>query len=163
MTPHPNLLRVNQLPCDAFERALLPVLRHHLNDYADPRLASGHRAFVVAVERWGEPIGLSVAFHLQKLVRAILQCRPEGLEFHDPLCLDSKEAVTDDERLLIDMLHHMRRDQTARARDRVYQITDGRMDPDVIRTGLQFAQRFACGVSGEMRPRAAKPILKVVR
>ncbi len=163
MTTCPNLLHINQLQCDDFERAVLPVARHLALSLNQPEHHNWHRAFVIAVEQWDEPVGLSVAYHLQKLVRALWHCRTEGPTFQDPLCIDDKYTVTRDERLLIGMIHNMRRDRTPEARECVYQITEGRMDPVVIRAGLQFAARFSCGRGGVIRRTAAAPVLRVVQ
>ncbi|MEY8828229.1 hypothetical protein AB9K34_07410 [Sedimentitalea sp. XS_ASV28] len=163
MTTCPNVLHISQLQCDDFERAVLPMARHLVLSLTQPEHHCWHRAFVIAVEQWDESVGLSVAYHLQKLVRALLHCRTEGLTFQDPLCIDDKHTVTRDEWLLIGMIHNMRRDQTPEARDCVYQITRGRMDPVVIRTALQFATRFSCGVGGAIRQTAAAPVLRVVQ
>ncbi|WP_415918955.1 hypothetical protein [Tateyamaria sp. SN6-1] len=57
------------------------------------------------------------------------------------------------------MLHHMRRDNTDKARDAVELLTHGRMDPDVIRTGLALAARFSAGAPALS---AKRPALRVV-
>ncbi|MEP3329759.1 hypothetical protein [Sedimentitalea sp.] len=162
ITTQPNLYHIAQLRCDSFERTVLPVARHLFQSFAQPEQQGWFRAFAIAVEHWDEPVGLSIAYHLQKLMRALVHCRPQGLDFQDPLCIDGKNAVTEDELLLVGMLHNMRRDQTAEARKCVYQITDGRMDPDVIRTGLEFARRFSCGMGDGKKRMVSKPSLRIV-
>jgi hypothetical protein len=97
-----------------------------------------------------------------RIEHAMGRCSMSGLNFHDPLSLEDRAFVISDERVLIDMLHHMRRDETPAARDVVEMLTLGCMGPDIIRTGLSFANRFSCGVS---RPsyHSEKPQLHVVQ
>ena len=153
-------LALGDLDCDAFERDLLPVIRNLLDAARRPEGEGWHLAFAIAAERWGETPGPGIAWLLQKVLRAILRVRPAGLAFQPPLSVEARARVTRDEWLLVLMLHHMRRGQTARARDLVWQVTEGRMDPDVIRAALAFAARFSCGpVAGGAR----RPHLRVVR
>jgi hypothetical protein len=57
------------------------------------------------------------------------------------------------------MLHHMRRDHTAKARDAVEALTHGQMNPDLIRASLSFADRFPSGARQRLR---GTPALRVV-
>lgn len=147
--------------CDAFEIGLLPVLRHLCVSAraADPK--SWSRAFDIAVEHQGEAIGLSAAHGLNKVVLALFACREEGVDLQDPLCLDAKRDITDDEVQLLSMIHHMRRDNTAAARSAVAFVTRGRMDPELIRNGLAFAKRFPAGMGRHARV-VGRPKLSVV-
>ncbi len=131
--------------CDDFEIGLLSVIRH-LNvglDLADPM--AWRRAYEIASERWGDAIGLPAAHALMKLMMAVHDCREDAFQTRDPLCLKDRECITDDEVHLIAMLHYMRRDRTAAAREAVEDVTQGLMDPHVIRAGLAFAHRFSAG------------------
>ena len=149
------------LGCDAFEIGLLPVLRHLClsAQAADPK--SWSRAFDIAVERQGEAIGLPAAHGLNKVVLALLACRDEGGDLKDPLCPDAKRDITDDEVQLLSMIHHMRRDNTAAARSAIAFVTRGRMDPELIRNSLAFANRFPAGLGRHARV-VERPKLSVV-
>lgn len=96
---------------------------------------SWQHAYVVAAERWGEQIGLSVAYLLTKVVRAVRSCRPNGLSVQDPLCREEKNFATKDEVALISMLHHMRRDETSDARNSVQILAFDRNDQAIIHAG----------------------------
>ena len=160
-TAEAPVLPLSQCRFDAFEAGLLPVLRHFLTSFASPELQTWQFAYTTAAERWGDSLGLAAAQALLRVVRALLSARPGGLTFQDPLCLDARDSVTEDERLVLEMLHHMRRDDTPPARDTVEVLTDGRMDPDVIRAGLSFARRFPAGPAGH-RTADSPPSLRVV-
>ncbi len=156
------LIPLALLNLDEFERGLLAVARHFIACEHSPHQHSWRIAFTVAAERWGDSIGLPAAYALEKLVRAVLACRQnDPFKAGDPFCLDTRELVTPDERLLLETLHHMRRDNTPAARDAIAVMTHGRMDPDVIRAGLSFAKRFACGAGG-VRASGRAPMLRVV-
>lgn len=146
---------------DAFETGLLAVLRHFLASFAYPEGHGWQLAYGTAAERWGDNIGLPAAHELLGIVRAVLSARPEGLWFQDPLCVNTRDSATADERAFLGMLHHMRRDATPRARTAVEALTEGRMDPDVIRTGLCFARRFPAATMARPAP-ADRPHLRVV-
>lgn len=144
---------------DDFEAGLLPVLRQFLLSYETPESQAWQRAYMVAAERWGEAIGLPAAQALMKLLRAVLDSRDGQFSFTDPFDLDLRGTVTLDEAALLRMLHHMRRDQTAGAREAVADVTGGQMDPHVIRAGLAFAHRFS---AGRAAARPETPRLRVV-
>lgn len=146
---------------DAFEVGVLAVARQFLHSLSDPKSQSWQHGFSIAIERWGEEIGLSVAHRVFKLLRAVSQCRPEGLSFCDPLSLDQRDTLTSDELSLLQMVHHMRRDNTSEAREALDRLTHGRRDPYVIQSGLALANRVPAGMGRPARP-ARTPTLCVV-
>jgi hypothetical protein len=127
---------------DEFEEGLLPVLRHFFLCLAQPERQTWQFAYKIAAERWGEARGLPLAHALFKLVQFIVKARRTGFDAIDPLALEQRDFVTRDEQALLQMLHHMRRDETPRAREAVANVTGCTMDPDVIRAGLSFADHF---------------------
>jgi len=144
------------LRCDLFERALLPVARHFLAALQHPGHTGWHSGYALAAETWNESPGLSVAHHLQRLLRAVWTCRGGRFAYHPP---ETDQKVTEDERLLIAMLHHMRRDRPREARNCAEVLTAGTLDPEVVRAGLRFATRFSVGA--QTRPH--RPNLSVVQ
>lgn len=144
---------------DPFEERLLSILRHLLTEALAPGAASWHRACVIAGETWGEQQGLAIPHALWPVVRELVALRGAGFAFNDPLDIDMRGLVTVDESQLLAMLHHMRRDETRPARDAVETLTEGRMDPDLIRAGLSFADRFPSGARQRLR---GHPGLRVV-
>ena len=142
---------VSDLEIDEFERGLLAVSRYFFFCRAEPERQSWHVAFAVAVERWGPDIGLPVAFAMSTLVRALMDARADYASL-DPFAPEGRDRVSDDEALRLRMLHHMRREQTPDARDAVEALTQGCMDPHVIRAGLSLAARFGCAAPVRQRP-----------
>lgn len=140
-----NLTPIDNLSFDEFELGLLVVIRHLSKSYDAPEGQSWQHAYVIAVERWGEQLGLSVEYSLMKVIRAVCRCHPNGLRVQDPLCCEARTFVTEDEVALVGMLHHMRRDETADARNAVQALAFGRNDPAIIHAGLSFAHRFSLG------------------
>lgn len=161
VTPNRCVEVLETVGCDDFEIGLLPVLRHLCisAESADPK--SWVRAFDIAVERFGEAIGLPSARGLNKIVLALFACRAGGPEVKDPLCPKAKRDITDDEVQLLSMIHHMRRDNSAAARSAVAFVARGRMDPQLIRAGLTFANRFPAGMGRHVRV-VGRPKLSVV-
>lgn len=162
VAPKSNRVLLALCDLDPFEEGLLPVLRHFLQCLAQPERQSWQFAYQIAVERWGESQGLPIAHALFKLVQFTLKARRVGFDTIDPLELDDRAFVTRDEQAFLQMLHHMRRDETPRARQAVANVTGCTMDPDVIRAGLSFADRFP---AGEIRAKnqTSRPKLQLVR
>lgn len=152
------LCQVDMLEYDAFEIDLLQVARRFLVAFENPLESGWHNAYSLAAETWNESPGLSVAHYLQKLLWGLSRCRSEKLVYQNPFCPKARTLVTEDERNLLGMLHHMRRDQTPQARLCVEALTDGHMDPDVVRAGLAFSTRFSAG----SRFKSRRPVLRVV-
>lgn len=149
-------LVLDDLGFDLFEAGVLAVARYLFCAEVAPERRTWFVAMSVASERWGPDIGLPVAYALAKMVRALHDMRPD-FSFHDPYGSESRTRVTSDEVMMMRMLHHMRRDETADARDTVALLTRGTMDPYVIRTALALAGRF-----GTSTPVRQPPALRVV-
>ncbi|MFA3917872.1 hypothetical protein [Ruegeria hyattellae] len=157
----PEMQRPGDLGFDPFETGILSVTRHLLVSFRSPETQTWHIAYSIAAERWGDNIGFPAAHRLAKYLKAVLRSRTDSIDFNDPFCVESRDWVTQDEAALLYVLHFMRRDDTPAARDAVETLTLGRMDPDVIRTGLDFAQRFPSGATPAPQHRT-KPVLYVV-
>lgn len=153
-----GVIAVEQLGFDPFEAGVLAITRHFMTGFDAPHLQAWQTGFAVAVERWGQDIGLNAAYAVLKLVQALRRARYD-FEYNDPLCTNARVWVTADEARLMRMLHHMRRDQTNDARDTLDKLTKGRMDPQVIRAGLTLAARFGAGVPR----RGPRPAFRVVK
>jgi hypothetical protein len=147
---------------DGFERGLLPVMRHFILSLTQPETQAWQHAFSVATERWGRDQGLVLAHLVFKIIKATLHTRPLGLAFNDPLCVETRSELTCDERALLRMLHHMRRDETPAARDALNELTGGYPDAHLIQAGLTLASQFP---TNGVRPgqTARRPTLRVVR
>ena len=154
---------LNSIGCDSFERGLLAIARHFLSAFEDPKSQAWQHGYTVAVERWGETIGFPAAHAMSKLIRALLRGRADGISFFDPLCVEARTRVSADEALLMKMLHHMRRDQTARARDALGALTGSRMSPDLIRASLTFSNSYATNIGYRSGSVHAQTPLRVVR
>lgn len=146
---------LSDLPYDDFEKGLLAILRY----LQDPNTDSWKRAFVIAVERWGESTGLSVAYLMVRLVDKVQASRMVPMQVNDPLDTSLREWLTVDELMFLEMIHHMRRDNTSRARSAVDRVTGGLRDAGVIQSALRMAHRYPVGDTSR---RPMKPVLRVV-
>lgn len=142
---------IDCFPFDNFERGLLIVSRHHLDALRCPETQAWHLAYSIASERWGDGIGLPAAHLLARFLRYVVQSRDGAFDHIDPFCEHSRDLITTDEASLMLVLHYMRSDNTPAARQAVENLTLGRLDPDVIRSGLSFANRFPSGPSPEVK------------
>ncbi|MEM0947466.1 MAG: hypothetical protein AAGB07_18535 [Pseudomonadota bacterium] len=153
------LKAVADLPIDEFEAALLPLLRHFTLVLSGKNPNGWQTAFGLAAERWGAPIGLPVAHEIGKLVAALEETRGSLPRVQDPFCTDARLLVTRDEERFLLLIHHMRRDNTAGARDAVWALTDGHALSAFIRQALSFAAKHTL-VAPLASGRA--PVLRVV-
>ncbi|MFY2823533.1 hypothetical protein [Ruegeria sp. MALMAid1280] len=156
-----GLVAIVDLPLDDFETGLLSVIRHHLDALNCPESQAWHRAYTIATEQWGDAIGFPAAHLLARFLKYVMKLRGGSFDYADPFGEHRKDWLSSDEAALLLVLHHMRRDNTSAARKTVEQLTQGWMDPDVIRSGLTFANRFP---AGQMRPlhKDERPKLRVV-
>ncbi|WP_395172698.1 MULTISPECIES: hypothetical protein [Roseibium] len=154
-----SLTLAADLPIDDFEIALLPLLRHFTLTLSGEKPKGWQIAYGLAAERWGAPIGLSVAHEIGKLVAALETARGSFPKVQDPLCIDARLLVTLDEEYFLLMVHHMRRDETADAREAVWALTEGHTLAAFIRQALGFAARHSL-----VAPRVSRrrPILRIV-
>lgn len=151
---------VSEINCDTFELSLLPIIRHFLMALSGRRPDSWFLAYGIAAERLGERLGFPVAHGLAGIVERSVELLGAFPSFKDPLSADDRIVATEYEVAFLEMVHHMRRDQTPEARVRVGKLTRHRMDPGFIRASLAFAHRYRLG-----SPENAKdetPRLKIV-
>lgn len=157
-----NMMPLGFCGLDTFEEGMLPLLRHFMICLAEPERQTWQHAFKIAAERWGETLGLQVAHSLFKLIQFVVKARRKDFATVDPLDIEARGFVTRDEHAFLQMLHHMRRDETPQAREAVADVTGCTMDPDVIRAGLSFADRFPAGKQARRSVAGSKPQLQVV-
>lgn len=137
-----DAIPLETLGFDAFETALLPVLRHFLTALASPESQGWRLAYGSAAERWGPGDGPQIAHRLFGMIEAMQACRAARFRFGNPLCARCRGLLTPDELAFLTLLHHMRRDRTDAARLALAEISGGVMDVGLIRAGLGFAARF---------------------
>lgn len=140
--PSDDAMPVEALGLDAFETGLLAVLRHFLTAFARPETQAWQAAYAIATERWDLARGPQIAQGLLAVVQAVRQARRSDFHYANPLCPQCRLMATGDEAAFCRMLQAMRRDRTDLAREAVYQLAEGVMDPVLIQAGLAFAGRF---------------------
>lgn len=163
---------LDQCGFDADEQGLLAVFRHVMMT-EQGRDADGWKlAQTMAIARWGEAQGLSLAYRVMRYVEAVLSQLPRAFDVTDPLAIEDKHMVTSDELGVLRIIHHMRRDETAPARAYIEMIAMGRMDVDLIRAGLALAQScpplsgakgWGSGVAAKPNTAGKRPYLRVVK
>jgi hypothetical protein len=146
---------------DPVSKALLPVLRHFLSCLQGDVPGAWQQGFLDAVETWGEARGLAIAHRGQAFLAALLRSRKGRLAYCEPCCTGPHHAVSDDELSLLALLRHLREDQPGLARNKMAALTRGRIDAEVVRSGLAFAALLD-GPNGHWRARGA-PKLAVVK
>lgn len=150
------------LPCDTFERQLVPVLRRLVRTYQKKDTLAFFRTYDRAVQLWGEPIGLSIVHLLQKLILEFTKCRGEPLECFFPSDRTQLDVVSRDEYNLIAMLHHMRRNEIKSACQFADDLANGSASSKALQQSLNFSKRFnGCTKTPTSRSRA-RVRLKVV-
>ncbi|WP_460275738.1 hypothetical protein [Celeribacter sp. ULVN23_4] len=145
------LMPLGLIGCDAFEQALLPLMREVMETCRDPDHHTWNRAYHVAAERWGTRTGLPLAYGLAQIVQALTRVRGTQLEICDTADRVRADVVTRDERLLLLLLHQLRRNHIAAGQDFLLDLTDGEFDAELMELALAFGRRHSCGAAREVR------------
>lgn len=140
-SPSADAFPLVELGLDPFETDLLAILRHFFAAFTRPDSQAWQTAFAMAGERWGEALGPQIAAGGLGLLQSLRKARQREFTFANPLCRGCREMVTGDEAHLMRMVQALRRDRTDLARPEVQALTEGTMDPVLIRSGLAFAAR----------------------
>lgn len=156
----PSLLA--DLPCDQLEKELLPVVRRLVRTLQTNDASGLSRTYDRAVHQWGDPIGLSIAHLLQRLLSELTKCRGAALECFYPRDRAELQYISQDEYNLLAMLHHMRRDETSCARCFAEELTHGNVGSKAVRTGWTFAKRYSPGAIPSARNTRKSVRLRVV-
>lgn len=158
-----DLVPLASLGLDEFEIGLVPLLRHFVISLQSPETHSWQYAFKIASERWGDTLGLPVAQGMFELVQALYHGDKDELLVQDPLDPAARLLARREEALILHMIHYMRREETAGARDALWALTKGRSMSNVICKALGFANRFPAAGRGGPVANAVRPVLRVVR
>ncbi|SMX30869.1 hypothetical protein [Octadecabacter ascidiaceicola] len=140
--------------------ALLPVLRHHLAALQGSNPLGWRLAFGLAEQRWGEGKGLALAHRSQVFLSALLAARPVPLDCVDPLHIDDRDTLTEDEGNLMIALSAMSSDDAPRARLTIMALTGGRVPASAVSTGLSLVHLL--GSSPTTIRRSGAPALRAV-
>ena len=124
---------------DKMSMALLPIIRYFYLTLRVPDSHGWRHGFECAIGKWGQERGLVIANAVQKFVYDLLRCKKSILHFYDPLDIDMREKISPDEKIVLSLLIFMRRDETQKARDIIFKIHKGRIDPIFVRHGLELA------------------------
>lgn len=146
-----DLLPLERIGCDAFERALLPLVRELAGGCRDPESRSWNLAYGAAAKRWGAQTGLPLAYGLAQIVDALTRIKGDALQVLDHASAVPYAAVTRDEQLLLLFLHQLRREHLAAGCDFMLDLTDGEMDDELMALAIEFARRHSCGNPRERR------------
>lgn len=155
-----GLVPVSDIKCDSFELGLLPIIRHFLMSLTGQRPDAWFLAYAIAAERLGERIGFPVAHGLAGITERSIELLDTHPPFKDPLSADNRSVATEYEAAFLEMMHHMRRDQTQQARAKAAIVMQNREDPGFIRACLAFARRHRVGDPAQ--PADVPPGLKII-
>lgn len=131
-----------ELKCDPFEESLVPIVRRLVRTLGKQDAIGCCQAYDRAIEKWGDPIGLSIAHLMQKLIVELTKCRGAPLTCFYPRESAELLFVSHDEFNLLKMLHHMRRDDFSGASMPAEELMLGKRVPKVMRAAMTFAQRY---------------------
>lgn len=146
-----ELLPLDVIGCDAFEQALLPLLRGLVETCRNPGRGSWNFAYRAAAARWGVRTGLPLAYGLAHISDALLRVKGDRLQTLDIADTAHAAEVTRDERLLLLLLHQLRRNHVEAGNDFLLDLTEGEMDEELMALALDFGRRHSCGAPREVR------------
>lgn len=159
--PLNGLLNYDTTTLCPVSKAVLPIIRHFLNALSEPKSFCWRIAQTIAVGTWGEARGLAIAYDTQKFLTALLLYRKVPLNFNDPLNLELRDQLQNDEVAILKLLIAMQADQTAQARVCVLYLTQGQMRAAVVQSALTLAKRLEFNTSNLNTPK--RPTLRIVK
>jgi len=139
------LIPLSQIGCDAFECALLPIIRDLTLTCRCPEGKSWIPIYGDAEKRWGARTGLPLVHRLSQIVVTLVRIKGNALDVLNPADQSMRALVTRDEQLLLLMIHHMRRKHLHAGCDFLLDLVDGDMDAELMEEALRFAERHSCG------------------
>lgn len=140
----PALLPLSHLGCDAFECALLPLIRKLTHSCIVPDQGSWLPVYGMAEKLWGARTGLPLVYGLSQIVVSLIRLKGEELQILYAFD-EETQGVTRDEQLLLLMIHHLRRQHDQAACDFLLDLLDGDMDGTLLEEAQAFASRHSCG------------------
>lgn len=140
----PALLLLSKIGCDAFERALLPIIRQLTSSCRSPNMGNWLPIYGHAEKLWGVRTGLPLVYGLSKIVVSLLRIKGDAFRILPPSD-DTSNEVTADEQLLLLLIHHLRRGHVNAGCDLLLDLVDGEMDEELMEQAREFAQRHSCG------------------
>lgn len=146
-----GLLSLRGIGCDDFERALLPLLRDLMQTCRHPEGRSWTPVYGAAAARWGARTGLPLANGLAQISAALSRVTGKRLQMLSGSDTSHADQVTSDERLVLLLLHHLRRNHVAAGQDFLLDLTGGEMDEELMALALEFGHRHSCGAPRTIR------------
>lgn len=141
----PDLTPVSQIGCDAFERALLPIIRNLTITCIHPERLSWISTYEAAGKHWGVRTGFPLVHGLSQIVVALLRVKGEHLDVLININDLTRDLATRDEQMLLLIIHQLRRNHFYAGCDFMLDLVNGQMDTVLMDEVLAFAQRHSCG------------------
>lgn len=142
------------------DRAVLPVMRHFLDAFSEPETFAWRTGYSIAIQRWGEARGLAIANAVQVFLVSVLSKRPVPLQYNDPLDVEARQTLTQDEADLLVLLEQLRQDSARPARETIAKLTGGHVRASIVQAGLKLSQLL--GPDTHVRSSQPRPKLRCV-
>ena len=162
--PAPDLIPLQEIGCDPFEQALLPLFRDLAITVFQPEQQSWLPVYVNAQDIWGPHRGLPLVDGLAKILMAILRVTDNDIAIRHGANDRPNGFVTSDEQQVLLMIHHLRRQHPQAASDIMLELTQGVMDHELFAAVETFGQNYSCGApQARLHDQGQKPALRIVQ
>lgn len=127
-----NFQALSDLSLDDFEVDILHIARLFFVAFHLPQTCAWVNAFQCAENRFTAPLGSSLAKCVLDIVNVTRSLRRSGFEYCDSRCEGCRRFVTKEERYFMNVIHHIRRGELAKARMQSMLLCEGADDTELL-------------------------------
>jgi len=139
----PDEVPLDSVAPDLFARLTLALLRLHFQTFAAPETQGWLTALRLATTNVGPRAAGPLCYDLIALVQVLRSTRQSMFRFNPEGCACCRVWLTPEERLLMQMLGHLRHGRTGRARTVAQLLCDGTPADDLIAMAEIYLRRHA--------------------
>ncbi|TXR54935.1 hypothetical protein FME95_02535 [Reinekea thalattae] len=132
------------------------MIRALAHSCLDPKAPNWLSVYARAEQQFGSRTGLPLVNGLAQITVSLLRIKADDLQILPSSESIESEKVLPDERLILLMIHHMRRNHFIAGYDFLMELLLGEVDDELLEQAHSFANRHSCG---EQQPRSHKGII----
>ncbi len=129
-----------ELGFDDTEFAVLTIMRHIFQSFADPESQSWMRAFYAALQHFPEEKATHVMVNTLSTLQAMRHTRASGFSYSNPSCARCSAILREDECRLLSVLAAFRRGMTSQAHGYALILCEGNDSTEFLRAAKHLAE-----------------------
>ncbi len=131
-------------PFDEFEKQVLQIARMFFVTFHVPNSQMWMEAFQFAEHEFPAPFGATLANAILIYVESMRRVRANSFNYHDPHCPGCSQQLTDEERYLISVIHHLRQGEMGQAQLNAMLLCEGRDSSKMLEAARRMLLIIGC-------------------